>query len=755
MTVNIEIKGNLAKLLATENLLIEHKNVETASFDVERRVLTLPQWKIDSDYVYDMLVAHEVGHALHTPNRNYKLEDKYKDLPHDYVNVVEDARIEKLMKQRFAGLNKDFYKGYEELHSINFFEVDDNEINDLKLIDRVNLYFKIGAYLCIDFTDEENQLITEITQANTFDEILDLSLKMFEMGKDQKQSIDEMLKAKLVSSEKGSINGMSVDINIDDSQDDSNKTDDDDNSQVQTPSSDDENGQDSNDSSKSQLETPVEDEDEDDLDDETLALQNKAGNHGTIETSDTQKSFDGNVQSKLNDDEARETNYVTIPELNLDSVEVEFDLIRDKLNRHFITKDHISENHLEYFTKCVDAEIKRYSEHKNKSRKDVNNLVKEFEMKKSADSYSRQATSRTGMLDMNKLHTYKYNEDIFKKVTTIPEGKNHGLVFLLDWSGSMHYQLNDTVKQLFNLVWFCRKVSIPFEVYAFTNDSYRLKPNYKQDGYGYDTHKLHQVEKHGDLLIEGGFRMVQILTSSARSRDLDEMMKLLWLQTHAISSHDFAPESEFRLSGTPLNEAIIASGQIIKRLIKREKLQKCHCVILTDGEGFHSSYVEYGSDWDSENRTRIVDKTRFTARNVYPSETVIRKGSRTFTGGHNESEFTCSLLNAVKSDLPNTQFLGIRILERDYYGFYMRYARKAFETFEDMKKQNKKNGLIDFTTDTFDHWFCLSGNKLRASDELEVKEGAVKRDISTAFKKMNRGKKTNRVMVKQFINQIA
>ena len=105
------------------------------------------------------------------------------------------------------------------------------------------------------------------------------------------------------------------------------------------------------------------------------------------------------------------------------------------------------------------------------------------------------------------------------------------------------------------------------------------------------------------------------------------------------------------------------------------------------------------------------------------------------------SQSSCSLLNAVKSDLPNTQFLGIRILERDYYGFYMRYARKAFETFEEMKKQNKKNGLIDFTTDTFDHWFCLSGNKLRASDELEVKEGAVKRDISTAFKRMNRGKR--------------
>ena len=137
MTVNIEIKGNLAKLLATENLIIEHKQVDTASFDIDRRVLTLPQWETDSNYVYDMLVAHEVGHALHTPLRYWNKEDKYKDLPMDYVNVVEDARIERLMKQRFAGLNKDFYKAYEELHSNNFFDVDDDSVDDLKLIDKI------------------------------------------------------------------------------------------------------------------------------------------------------------------------------------------------------------------------------------------------------------------------------------------------------------------------------------------------------------------------------------------------------------------------------------------------------------------------------------------------------------------------------------------------------------------------------------------------------------------------------------------
>merc|ERR1711991_580939 len=76
--------------------------------------------------------------------------------------------------------------------------------------------------------------------------------------------------------------------------------------------------------------------------------------------------------------------------------------------------------------------------------------------------------SKTGVLNTSKLHTYKYNDDIFKKVTVLPDGKNHGMIFILDWSGSMGTVLMDTVKQLLNLCWFCRKVQIPFEVYAFT-----------------------------------------------------------------------------------------------------------------------------------------------------------------------------------------------------------------------------------------------------------------------------------------------
>ena len=84
-------------------------------------------------------------------------------------------------------------------------------------------------------------------------------------------------------------------------------------------------------------------------------------------------------------------------------------------------------------------------------------MVKEFEMKKAADQYARASVSKTGSLDMGRLHTYKYNDDLFKKVTTLPGATNHGLVMFLDWSGSMQYNISGTMKQLFNLVWFCNR----------------------------------------------------------------------------------------------------------------------------------------------------------------------------------------------------------------------------------------------------------------------------------------------------------
>ena len=182
MTIQYEIKSQLAKLLATEDLVVEHKKVETASFNVVSRVLTLPMWENTSEQVVDMLVSHEVGHALYTPSDEWYKE--YKINP-NVVNVVEDARIEKLMKRRYDGITKTFYKGYTELHDQDFFQVKKKDITKLTLADRINLFYKIGSHYRISFTDYEQTLVDRVGSCETFQDVLEVSKLIYEYCLDE------------------------------------------------------------------------------------------------------------------------------------------------------------------------------------------------------------------------------------------------------------------------------------------------------------------------------------------------------------------------------------------------------------------------------------------------------------------------------------------------------------------------------------------------------------------------------------------
>tara|TARA_B100000965_G_scaffold366887_1_gene352427 strand:- start:4508 stop:5602 length:1095 start_codon:yes stop_codon:yes gene_type:complete len=179
MTISYEIKSQLAKLLAAEDLIVEHKRVETAQFNVNTRILTLPVWDTAVE-VYDMLVSHEVGHALYTPDRDWFLEKEWFGLNPSFVNIVEDARIEKMMKRRYEGISKTFYKGYTQLVDDDFFDVEGKDISLMNLADRVNLYYKIGTHINIPFTDNEKVFIRKIDQCETFDQVLSTSKELFD-----------------------------------------------------------------------------------------------------------------------------------------------------------------------------------------------------------------------------------------------------------------------------------------------------------------------------------------------------------------------------------------------------------------------------------------------------------------------------------------------------------------------------------------------------------------------------------------------
>ena len=174
-------------------------------------------------------------------------------------------------------------------------------------------------------------------------------------------------------------------------------------------------------------------------------------------------------------------------------------------------------------------------------------------MKKSADEYRRAATAKTGVLDTSKLHTYKYNDDIFKKVTVIPEGKNHGLVMYLDWSGSMQSQLLDTLKQTYNLIWFCKKSGIPFRVYAF------------QSGYGYSDmdSNVAEINTVGELAIASDFRLFEFFSSRQNAKSLEKSMQLVYTQVFAMGGWRLSFYSPYTLGGTPLAEAVYCTARLL------------------------------------------------------------------------------------------------------------------------------------------------------------------------------------------------
>jgi hypothetical protein len=180
MTKITEVKSVLAKLLATENLTVEYANVDTASFDVKNRILRIPTMKDLDAKTLDLFVGHEVAHALWTPC------DGMENLPiktqnfHSVLNVVEDARIERLIQKKYPGLKKPFYQAYTQLHENNFFGTEEMNIADLLLIDRINLKAKLGTQINIEFTGKEKEFFDRAMTTQTFDEVIKLSEELFE-----------------------------------------------------------------------------------------------------------------------------------------------------------------------------------------------------------------------------------------------------------------------------------------------------------------------------------------------------------------------------------------------------------------------------------------------------------------------------------------------------------------------------------------------------------------------------------------------
>ena len=591
MKTNLQAsKSILAKLLASENITVSHQSVKTAYFDLKNRTMVLPVWKDMDGDLYDLLTGHEVGHALNTPQQGWHnevaaTEKKFKD----FLNVIEDARIEKLVKRKFPGLSKSFARAYASLYERDFFGIKKLEdLSKLNLIDRINLRFKMGSHVIVEFNDIEREIVREVEAAETWDQVVDIARRVYDYTKQNEQNkvqnqqdLQEQMRNERQENQEDS-------GEYDDAEDDSDYEDDidgNDDSDLDEES----DGTDAEDS-QDQIESDEEDSDDN---------QYSSGGDTPEEDDDepqsvTDRSFRQREQELVN--ETGKIFMYELPDAVLENIILPNTEVVNDLEKYF--REQVADPNRTYgrygisYDTVVQKCVRKFN---TNNKKVIMHILKEFEMRKKANEYARTQTARTGELNMNVLHKYRFSNDLFKKITVVPKGKNHGFIMFVDMSGSMSDILRNTIEQMLVLASFCKLAKVPFEVYGFSDDAYGNK-------------KLHEMMSKNRFvsnravdmtMSQTWFHLKHLIGSSLSPVQYRRAFNAMCVVANEYGrAYDYTSNendhggwrydwdtSGFGLNGTPFLETLLASRGIITAFQNKHQLNVCNVVYLTDGDG--------------------------------------------------------------------------------------------------------------------------------------------------------------------------
>ena len=755
--LDLQNQSSLAKLLATENITVTHKKgIKTAYFDVKHRVLGLPVWKDKGKVVYDMLVGHEVSHALYTPADGLESFLEKEDRKYfDIINIIEDIRIERLIKGKYAGMPRIFNGAYKELVEGDFFGIKDKNVEDMCFLDRLNLRGKIGTIVDIPLNEDEEKLYQECYAAETFQDVVDLYHKVKKFAEEEAEAKKEEEESKPENqigdtTEDGEGEQLIPDENG--SEDDS---DDFANSSIPEDTSDE-----ADDGTESHsLSSNVTDEDMDKILDEVLDQMKSESDDYSEDGTLGQESAGGKSDSNGEDIILEPTTTKTLEENLVDEVASKDEGYRTEqhialwptkttINKHIIGyKDVMADRSKieafyseEYYTaqeriECISKATLRALEFKKKINKKVGVLAREFERRKAAYQYSRAQESRKGSLDVNKLHKYKYDDQIFQSVMHLADAKSHGMIFFIDYSGSMSSVLRDVLEHTLNLVHFCKKVGIPFKVYSFTS-------NYSLEG-----EDVSQSDMEFDMK---GLVLAELFSSEMTAKEYNDAFQMVIMQILNSNEYTFSQQgiSKFEhLGGTPLDATLIAAHSIVDDFRKKNPVQKLNVIFLTDGES-HGCKPE--GTYSSSYLTNVAGKQR----------EIERRGA---------TKCLVKLLKEVKGVntigffLPNSKRDGNRHLNRmarEVVGNGNAYTKGG----EYMKKYRKDNYFHSANCFGYNSYFLLSPNIKIEDQEFDYSSSEGKNvsnsrgeqsKLARQFAKHNVANRTNRIIMTKFAEIIA
>lgn len=763
-------KSTLAKLLASENLNVRHsQGVKAATFNAKTRVLTLPIWKDMNDDVYDLLVGHEVGHALETPVDTKgdiaKLANTLgcpeKNI-RSFVQVIEDARIEKHQKKRYPGLRKNFFNGYSDLLDRNFFGTKGTDLNDLRFIDRLNLHEKVGSLQNIQFNNkEEESIVQEVESVESWKDVLEAAKRAYEYARDiemntesdtsdDEEEEEEDKKKKKQGGKGGKPDNSSPENagKLDQNGDPIDGGDEDDGEGGEGEGEDGEgDGEGEGDQGKDGKDGQGQGQGQGNQGQgnqgqgqgQGQGNQGKQGNGKSNGGKNGKNQNDGRGGqpsggaggheapiSKTN--ENWERSIELLADTKADQPFYVFPPTFEDRDLKLVVTDYKEVLRQKNATSRLnDSSMKAVVDFKQSERETISFMLKEFNMRKAADNYARTNIAKSGILDTNRLHKYKYSEDVFKKFAVVKDGKNHGFVIFVDWSSSMSGRIDATVEQLVSITMFCKSIQVPFEVYSFKTDgrNYRLKP-----------------KREGDLMYNNtGFELRNLLSSRMNIHEYNEAIQHLFLQTKEGRNYSYDG-----MGGTPLDSTIVVAESLVQKFRKETHVQVTNVVFLTDGESNGFGGV-YGNGGNSASRSTY-----------YIVQDEKTKNEHTVKNGN----FTATLLKILK-DRTGVNLIGFYMYDSSpqYIANLMR--NHTVNTGEEVKQKDIDIAIKDYTnkgycgikTAGYDEYYIIDSNKMGLGHgKTFMSKAQSVENLTENYIKFSKNKTYKRQMLRTFIEKI-
>ena len=711
-------KSLLPKLLARENVTIQHGNFKTAWFDIKNRVLGLPLWDDMHKDVYDLFVGHEVGHALETPFEGWHdSPEKLKGCPRSYINVIEDARIERKVQARYPGLVGSFNRGYEQLLKREFFgPLTDVDWDQVKLIDKINLKTKLGTKLEVPFTPEENTFLTRSLTTETFDEVLDLVRDILNWTNENQEEL--MQKPEPQESTDTSEESESQDPTENMGHDD-------------MPSEEKEeerNTEDSPSEERNTEDSPEAEEESEEESEEEVAVAPAEPVHSELTDESVTDTIFREMEKTLTmgDDEIQPSYIGDVNKEALDKIVINYTKLKASRIEHdaYMAENYRSKDPVD------PVEFRQYVKG---LKKNVQVAVKEFEMRKAAYQNTRATTAKTGTIDVNKLWSYKTNEDIFLQSTKLANAKNHGMMLLIDMSGSMVGSMPQVMEQVMHLVMFCKATNIPFDVYGFTSTNPDINYEFQKSNPG--------------VVDLDSLSMPHICSSTFSKSDFMDSMEHMYTRLRQNGWGDLCRYEEY--GSTPLNQALMVSTHLVKKFKAKHGIEKMNFITFTDGD---ANRISTYSDWSNDNMFR-PDRTGAVI-NVDGTMVKSRVGSRSMTSAllkNMTKKYGINTIGFFMADTNSDWRQRLWIMADELNKFSEEYKSGANKEYRINKCVHEQNVL------GYNEYYLVKGGKNLETqeDEFAVADDASNASIRTAFKKFSKSKKQNKVLLTKFGKAVA